>query len=343
MYNITDTDQLKKAVYSTLEDASQFIANVDLTLWQDKINSDMKDFNHIVKACMWPKDWFMSQIEYNQVYHGQPDSLTVSDPALSTGRSADGRFFRESALDSRANSKLFEFDTGEIIKWSYLMQIMNIGTLRNMGSTLVAALFNKMFADDMRIGFCGKSAGGVTDPRINPNGEDVAPGWHEMARQASQGKQVVDDEVIIGMGGDFPNVDAAAQYLINTKIPEAYRSDPRLVVLVGHDLAASERLRLFNTANGGGDIAAASAWSSTIAGKFAFIPGFMPGKRLCVTMISNLHINISAGSFRPEFVMDDEAKIFRASANRYQGYGLTDVNLYAAFDENALEYRSKYQ
>lgn len=339
MHDNIKMQHLKELVFTSLESATNILENMDIAAWQDKINKDAQTFDQTVKTCMWPKDWFMSQIDYKRVYYGQPENLTVSDPALSTGRSADGRFIRESALNSRPNSELYEVDTGEFIKWSDLMQMMNIGTLRNLGSTLVAALFNKLFVDDMRIGFCGKYAGGVTDPKAHPNGEDVAPGWHELARQASEGKQIISDAATIGTGGDFPNVDAAAQYLINTKIPEAYRSDPRLVVLVGHDLAASERLRLFNTASGAGNIEAANAWGSTVAGKFAFIPGFMPGKRLCVTMLHNLYINIAAGTFRPEFVMDDERKMFRASAIRYQGYGLTDVKLYAAFDENAVTYK----
>lgn len=339
MHDIVNMQQLKAAVFSSLEDAAQLVENVNIALWQHQVEGDMKSFDHMVKPCMWPKDWFMSQIEYKRVYSGQPNNLVISDPALSTGRGDSGRFIRESALNSKIKPDVYEIDTGEIINWSDLMQIMNIGTLRNLGASLVAALFNKMFVDDMRVGFCGKYASGVTDPKANPNGEDVAPGWHELARQASQGKQIISDAVVIGVGGDFPNIDAAAQHLINTKIPAAYRSDPRLVVLVGHDLAASERLRLFNTASGAGNIEAASAWGSTIAGKFAFIPPYMPGNRLCVTMISNLYINIVADTFRPEFVMDDERKMFRASALRYQGYGLTDVDLYAAFDESSLTYK----
>ncbi|HFW4795245.1 TPA: P2 family phage major capsid protein [Salmonella enterica subsp. diarizonae serovar 60-67:z35:-] len=338
MLDIVNMQQFKAAVFATLEEVSQFVENVDLTLWQSKINSDYESFDQVSRPYLWPKDWFMSKIDYKRVYYGHPNNFNIGDLALSTGRGGEGRFIRESSMNN-SKPELYEVDTGEIIKWSDLMKIQNITSSKNLGVILMSALFNKMFIDDARIGFCGKHAGGVTDPTANPNGEDVAPGWHEVARKASEGKQIISDAVTFGDGGDFPNIDAAAQHLINTKIPAPYRGDPRVVVLVGYDLAAKERLRLFNTASGAGNIEAANAWGSTIAGKFAFIPPYMPGNRLCVTTLGNLHINIADGSLHPEFVVDDTRKCFRSSLLRYQGYGLTDVNLYAAFDESAVTYK----
>lgn len=339
MLDILDTQQLKSAIFSALEEALVFVESTDLSIWQARINSDFENFESVVSPYMCPNDWFTSQIDYKRVYYGQPHNFVIGDALLSTGRSGEGRFIRAASLKGNPPPELFEFDTGEVINWSDLMQVQNLTSNKNFGTILMGALFNKVFIDDVRIGFCGKRAGGVTDPKDNPNGEDVAPGWHEIARKASDGKQIISDAVIIGAGGDFLNIDAAALHLINTKIPVAYRNDPRLVVLVGYELAAKERLRLFNTATGASNIEAAGAWGSTVAGKFAFIPPFMPGNRLCVTMLSNLHINIAAGSFRPEFVMDDDNKCFRSSALRYQGYGLAEVDLYAAFDEDAVTYK----
>ncbi|ECF9073862.1 P2 family phage major capsid protein [Salmonella enterica] len=338
MHDIINMQQLRASVFSTLEEAAQFVENVDLTLWQDRINSDYDNFDQVARPYMWPKDWFMSQIDYKRVYYGQPHNFAIGDLALSTGRGGDGRFIRAASMNNN-KPELYEVDTGEVINWSDFMQIQNITSNKNLGVILMSALFNKMFVDDARIGFCGKHAGGVTDPKANPNGEDVAPGWHEIARQESGGAQIISDAVTIGAGGDFSGVDEAALHLINNKIPAAYRNDPRLVVLVGYEMAARERLRLFNTASGASNIEAAGAWGSTVAGKFAFIPPFMPGNRLCVTTLGNLRINIAAGTFKPEFVMDDKMKCFRSSALRYQGYGLTDVNLYAAFDESAVTYK----
>ncbi|EHI7917532.1 P2 family phage major capsid protein [Salmonella enterica] len=337
MIDAINKQHLKASVFSALESALTNTEEAERIILEARINNDYRNFDQTITPNLYPKDWFMSQINYKKVYYGQPHNFTIGDLGLSTGRAGEDRFIRESSLNNN-KPEVYEFDTGEVINWSDLMNIQNLTSNLNLGIVLMRTLFNKLFIDDARIGFWGTHAGGLTDPKLYPNGEDVAPGWHEIARKESDGKQIVSDAVTIGNGGDFPNVDAAALHLINTRIPAAYRSDPRLVVMVGHELAAKERMRLFNTANGAGHIEAASAWGSTVAGKFAFIPPHMPGGRLCVTMLNNLHINIAADTFKPEFAVDDNNKRFRASALRYQGYGLTDVDLYAAFDESALTY-----
>ncbi|HGY9166315.1 TPA: P2 family phage major capsid protein, partial [Escherichia coli] len=77
-------------------------------------------------------------------------------------------------------------------------------------------------------------------------------------------------------------------------IAEQFREDPRLVVLVGAELAAHQRLKLFNAADRPSDVNAAQMATSSVAGRFAFIPPFMPGKRLAVTTLDNLHIYTQA-------------------------------------------------
>lgn len=59
---------------------------------------------------------------------------------------------------------------------------------------------------------------------------------------------------------------------------------------------------------------------SSVAGRFAFVPPFMPGKRLAVTTLSNLHIYTQKGSrrFRAEFV--DDRCVYEHSYWRNEGY-----------------------
>ncbi|MFB4731607.1 P2 family phage major capsid protein, partial [Enterobacter hormaechei subsp. steigerwaltii] len=84
-------------------------------------------------------------------------------------------------------------------------------------------------------------------------------------------------------------LDAMASDLINAKIPAQFRNDPRLVVLVGADLVAAEQYRLFQAADRPTEKIAAQLLGNTIAGRQAIIPPFMPGKRMVVTPLSNLH------------------------------------------------------
>ena len=105
---------------------------------------------------------------------------------------------------------------------------------------------------------------------------------------------------------------------------------------MGAELAAQQRLRLFNAADRPAEVSAAQMGISSVAGRFAFIPPFMPGKRLAVTTLSNLHIYTQAGTryFRAEF--DDDNCEYVHSYLRNEGYALGNPELYAAVDENAV-------
>ncbi len=111
--------------------------------------------------------------------------------------------------------------------------------------------------------------------------------------------------------------------------------------MVGSELAAAERLRLFSTANGAGDTDAASAWGSTIAGHFAFVPPFYAGwGRLAVTTLPNLLINIIEGSYRTEFDMNENTTTPEHASMASSGLWTADVNLYAAVDEGVITFNS---
>jgi hypothetical protein len=46
------------------------------------------------------------------------------------------------------------------------------------------------------------------------------------------GKQIMTDPVVLDEAGDYKSLDAMASDLINAKIRQQFRNDPRLVVLV---------------------------------------------------------------------------------------------------------------
>ncbi|WP_340574968.1 P2 family phage major capsid protein [Escherichia coli] len=283
-----------------------------------------------------PDNWLSKNISYVSVDPRQGGVNMIGDLLLSTGRAESGRFSRSMAANATP-AECYEMDSSEHISWRDLAVISNATESPEvMEGVLCSYLTSKIYMDDLRIAFNGRSAAPFTNPEDNPNGEDVAPGWHEVARKASGGKQIISDKVTVGTGGEFSCVDALVQHLINEKIAAPYRNDPRLVVMVGGDIVAHERLRLFSAGSGASDTVAASAWGSTIAGRFAFVPPFMPGKRIVVTTLANLLVYILAGSYRTEFTLDDVGKRLHMQAWRHQGYGLADAGLYAAVDESAL-------
>ncbi|WP_045047485.1 P2 family phage major capsid protein [Rouxiella chamberiensis] len=285
---------------------------------------------------MLESGWMMGSITLRDIDSSTGQAIEIGDNSLHSGRALSGRFKKKLTVNGTP-FELVETDSCVSLSYEQLGQLANINSFDKFVSLLSDFFGRAVSLDMLRIGFNGEYAGLPTNPIENPKGEDINTGWHAIAREFNNGSQVITEKFSLGEGGDYPHLDALANQLIKDKIPEAFREDPRLVVLVGAELAAKERLRLFNAADRSlSDTAAAQLLTSSIAGRFAFVPPFMPGKRLAVTTLENFHIYTQKGSrrFRAEFV-DDSAE-YQHAYLRNEGYALGNGFLYAAADENAI-------
>jgi P2 family phage major capsid protein len=285
---------------------------------------------------MLESGWMMGSITLRDIDSSTGQAIEIGDNSLHSGRALSGRFKKKLTVNGTP-FELVETDSCVSLSYEQLGQLANINSFDKFVSLLSDFFGRAVSLDMLRIGFNGEYAGLPTNPIENPKGEDINTGWHAIAREFNNGSQVITEKFSLGEGGDYPHLDALANQLIKDKIPEAFREDPRLVVLVGAELAAKERLRLFNAADRSlSDTAAAQLLTSSIAGRFAFVPPFMPGKRLAITTLENLHVYTQKGSrrFRAEFV-DDSAE-YQHAYLRNEGYALGNGFLYAAADENAI-------
>lgn len=262
--------------------------------------------------------------------------ISVGASRLHTGRNAAGRFVRQVGVDGNTYD-LVETDSCAALRWDLLSVWANAGKEENEFFNLVQSFSTQIFALDMlRIGFNGTHRAATTDAEANPNGEDVNIGWHECMKTLLDGNQIMNDEVVLDQAGDYKSLDAMAQDLINAKIPAQYRNDPRLVVLVGADLVAAEQYRLYQAADRPTEKIAAQMLGSTIAGRKAIIPPFMPGKRMVVTPLSNLHIYTQRNTRQRKARFEDDRKQYENSYLRNEGYAIEVPELYAAIDESAV-------
>lgn len=261
--------------------------------------------------------------------------VSVGSSVLHTGRSESGRFSRRVGVEGN-EYKLVETDSCAALRWDLLSLWANAGD-ENEFFQLVQTFSNQAFAlDQLRIGFNGTSVEKTTDAEANPNGEDVNIGWHKRMEGFEDGKQILTDAVTLGEGGDYASLDAMASDLISSKIPAQYRTDPRLVVLVGADLVAAEQYRLYQKADRPTEKIAAQMLDSTIAGRKAIVPPFMPGKRMVVTPLSNLHIYTQRGTRQRKAEFVEDRKQYENKYLRNEGYAVEVPELYAAIDESAV-------
>ncbi|WP_145556568.1 P2 family phage major capsid protein [Yersinia canariae] len=293
-----------------------------------------------LRVSMLESGWMVNNITLLDVDTPQGQNIEIGESGLHTGRSIEGRFNRELKIEG-SDYSLADTDSCASLSYERMAAIANVGGIGHFTQTVSDFFATAVSLDMLRVGLNGQRIAYPTDPIACPKGEDVNIGWHAIAKEFNGGSQVLTDGFTIGDGGDFAHLDALANHLITEKIPEAYREDPRLVVMIGAELAAAERLRLFNTADRPSDVAAAQMLMSSVAGRFAFVPPFMPGKRLAVTTLSNLHIYTQKGSrrFRAEFV--DDRCVYEHSYWRNEGYALGNGFLYAAADESAVSLAKK--
>ncbi|HHQ6628246.1 TPA: P2 family phage major capsid protein [Serratia fonticola] len=279
--------------------------------------------------------WMMKGITLMDVDMEKGQAIEIGDASLHTGRSIEGRFSKELMVNG-TDYVLVETDSCASLPYAKMSAIANVGGMDHFAQSVSEFFGMAVTLDMLRIGLNGERIAYPTDPQNNTKGQDVNIGWHAIAKAFNNGSQVMTEAVSLGEGGDFPHLDALANHLIMQNIPEGFREDPRLVVMVGAELAAAERLRLFNAADRPADMAAAQMLTSSVAGRFAFVPPFMPGKRLAITTLDNLHIYTQKGSrhFRAEFV--DDSATYEQGYWRNEGYALGNGFLYTAVDENAV-------
>ncbi|WP_350603810.1 phage major capsid protein, P2 family [Pseudoalteromonas sp. SMN1298-MNA-CIBAN-0114] len=267
--------------------------------------------------------------------------VKVGNYGIATGRKAGGRF--TSSQDVSGNDfELTETDSCSATTWALLSTWANAGNLNefmkliNQNSTLRFAL------DMLRVGFNGVSAAATSDPIANPNGEDVNKGWHQIVKEKAP-DQIMTDPIYFNpdatqalKDGEYKTLDAIVTELKNTFIHPSLRNDPRLVVLVGSDLTATAQTHMMNQADKPSEKVAAQQMDKNIGGMRAYTPPFFPGKRIAVTILSNLHIYTQKGTAHRKAKDEEDRKQYENSYWRNEGYAIEEFEAYAAVDESAM-------
>lgn len=284
---------------------------------------------------------FLRMITLADVDQIKGQVVDVGIGSIHSGRKASGRFIKEVGVGGH-NYELTETDSGALLSWATLAVWANAG---NEGEflRLVNQFINQTFALDMiRVGFNGTSAAATTNPTKNPLGQDVNKGWQQLVSEWNGGSQIIgsaQDKVYFDPAGkgDYNTLDAMASDLINSTIDPAFRNDPRLTVMVGADLVAAAQGRLYQQADKPTEQIAAQQLATSVAGRKAITPPFFPGKRMVVTIPSNLHLYTQRGTRQRSAAHSQDRKGFESQYWRMEGYAVGEYRAYASFDESGVE------
>ena len=267
--------------------------------------------------------------------------VSVGNTGIATGRSASGRFTTGQGVDGN-DYELKETDSCAFVPWATLAVWANAGTEREFMRLMSENATMRFALDILRVGFNGTSAAATTDPVANPLGQDVNKGWHQLVKEKAPDQVMTDpiyfnpDETGVLAAGEYKTLDAIVTEIKLTLIPEQFRNDPRLVVLVGSDLIAAAQIKLMNQADKPSERVAAQMMDKSIGGLRAYTPPFFPGKRIVVTMLQNLHCYTQKGTRSRKSENVEDRKRWEDKYWRFEGYAVDEYLAYGAVDESAV-------
>ncbi len=172
------------------------------------------------------------------------------------------------------------------------------------------AILKRVGLDRIMIGWNGQSAADTTNRATNPLLQDVNIGWLKKLRDAAPARvinQIVpgSNKVLVGMTGDYADIDALVLDVFNNIIDPWHRESPLgFVAIMGADLNADSRFPMLNSTMPPSEMMAADIIRTS--GKVGGLPvvhvPFFPAKSLFITPLSNLSIYWQRGTRRRRIV-----------------------------------------
>ncbi|MEL7966890.1 phage major capsid protein, P2 family [Vreelandella neptunia] len=221
-----------------------------------------------------------------------------------------------------------EFDTH--IRWA---QLDAWSRFPDFQARIRNAIIKRQALDRIMIGFNGTRAAVETDPVANPLLQDVNKGWlqkyrdHAPARVLTGGKtagKIVIDKSkledaegkVIGIKGDYANLDALVTDAINEMIDPWYQEDTALVAIMGRKMLADKYFPMIQefaeTPSEARDLDMMVS-QKRVGGLQAVRAPFVPDGSLLITSLANLSLYWQLGS-RRRHVIDNPKR------NRIENY-----------------------
>lgn len=198
-----------------------------------------------------------------------------------------------------------------------------------------AAVQKRIAQDRIIIGFHGTHAAADTDPETYPKLQDVNKGWLQQAREQipaqvlREGK--VAGKITMGKGGDYANLDALVH---DTKqmVDEKLRDDGDLITIIGSDLLAADKAKLYTT-QAGKPTEKERIENAQVIATYGGLPAFtvpnFPVNAVLVTSWDNLSIYFQDTSWRKQTIDNPRRSRVEDFNSRNEGYVIEQLEKFA--------------
>lgn len=208
-----------------------------------------------------------------------------------------------------------------------------------------AAVQKQIALDRIMIGWNGTSVAATTDRTANPLLQDVNKGWLQIAREQApqqilaEGAKVA-GKIQIGATGDYANLDALV-FDVSLMIDEEFRDGGDLIAIVGRDLLAHEKGKLY-AAQGDTPSEKERIEMAQVIATYGGLPTFtcphFPSRGVVVTSWDNLSIYFQDSSWRRHIVENPKRDQVEDFNSRNEGYVIEQLGKFAAIEAAAVEF-----
>ena len=297
---------------------------VDLVTKQFSVEPSIaQELNDAITA----KADFLERINVVPVSEIKGEKVFIGTNGPVTGRTNTKTTDREAKDASGLDHNMYElYDTQSDVGLPYA-KIDAWAKFPDFHQRYTAAVQKQIALDRIMIGFHGTHVAVQTDITQYPLLQDVNKGWLQQLReQAPQQvlKEIVpaSGKVTLGTGGDYANLDALVH---DTKqlVDERLREGGDLVAIIGSDLLASDKAKLYSKQ---GDTPTEkerielSQVIATYGGLPAYSVPYFPVNAVLVTSFDNLSIYYQDSSWRKQSVDNPKRSRVEDYNSRNEGY-----------------------
>lgn len=208
-----------------------------------------------------------------------------------------------------------------------------------------AAVQKQIALDRIMIGWNGVSIAATTDRVANPLLQDVNKGWLQIAREQAPEQVLatgakVAGKIQIGATGDYANLDALV-FDVSLMIDEEFRDGGDLIAIVGRDLLAHEKGKLY-AAQGDTPTEKERIEMAQVIATYGGLPTFtcphFPSRGVVVTSWDNLSIYFQDSSWRRHIVENPKRDQVEDFNSRNEGYVIEQLGKFAAIEAANVEF-----
>lgn len=220
-----------------------------------------------------------------------------------------------------------EFDT--FISWSKLDAWAKFPDFQ---TRVRDAIVQQQALDRIMIGFNGLTAATESNRGTNPLLQDVNIGWLQKYRLNSASRvlsEVVDDsdEITVGTGGDYENLDSLVFDAVNNLVDPWHRESTELVAVMGRQMLADKYFPLISTHSStptekiSMDLIISQ---KRVGGLQAVRAPFFPEGAILITSLQNLSLYWQNGSRRRHMIDNPKRKRIENFETSNDGYVIED-------------------